>query len=120
MNLLVDTNIIIYHANGDQQLSRHLHGNRLFISVITEMEVLSFSKMDNIEEQNLKKYLESVTIIGLSEQIKDEAIRLRRNNSIKLLDPIIAATSNEYGLTFFTADSDFRKIENFNFALYEH
>jgi predicted nucleic acid-binding protein len=119
LKLLVDTNIIIYHANGDQTLSNYLDKNHIHVSVFSEMELLSYSKITVQEEILLKEYLNAVTIIGFTDQLKNRAIELRRKFNLKLLDAIIAATSLEYGYTFFTADEDFRKIDNFDFVLYK-
>jgi len=119
MNLLLDTNIVIYHANGDTTLSEYLNDNHIHISVITEMELLSYSKITIDEEKRLREYLDAVTIIGFTDQLKNRAIQLRRKFGLKLMDAIIAATSIEYGCSLFTADEDFRKINNFDFVLYQ-
>ncbi|MBO6622380.1 MAG: type II toxin-antitoxin system VapC family toxin [Balneola sp.] len=92
MKLLVDTNIIIYHANGDQTLSNYLDKNHIHVSVFSEMELLSYSKITVQEEKLLKEYLNAVTIIGFTDQLKNRAIELRRKFNLKLLDAIIAAT----------------------------
>ena len=119
MNLLLDTNIIIYHANGDTVLSEYLSGNHIHISVISEMELLSYPKITVNEESRLKEYLDAATIIGFTDQLKNRAIHLRRKFGLKLLDALIAATSIEYGHTLFTADEDFKKIDSFDFVIYK-
>jgi predicted nucleic acid-binding protein len=40
-NILVDTNLIILGIGGDNQVRELLEGHSLFISVITEIELLS-------------------------------------------------------------------------------
>lgn len=38
--LFIDTNIALYLLNGDETLSTFLYGKELYISVITELELL--------------------------------------------------------------------------------
>ena len=42
--LFLDTNIILYLLNGDQTLAELLNGKQLYISVITELELLAYKK----------------------------------------------------------------------------
>jgi len=51
-NLILDTNILIYYFNGNQTAYEIVNNNQIFISMITEMELLSFS---NLTEKNQKK-----------------------------------------------------------------
>lgn len=74
MNLLVDTNIVIYHAKGDKQLSDYLRGNHIYLSFITEMELLSYPKMTAQEEVNLSEYIADTTVIGFTDQLKNELL----------------------------------------------
>ena len=41
-SIVLDTNIILYLLNGDEQLSSILNGMELFVSVITEIELSSY------------------------------------------------------------------------------
>ena len=43
--LVLDTNILIYLFNGDRALAELLHLKDLYVSVITEMELLNFSDL---------------------------------------------------------------------------
>ncbi len=43
--LFLDTNIILYYLNGDETLIPVLEDKKLFLSFITEMELLSYSKL---------------------------------------------------------------------------
>lgn len=52
-NLLLDTNIILYFLSGDETLSSILEENQLYISVISEMELLSFSQLSENELQKI-------------------------------------------------------------------
>ena len=43
-NLVVDTNILIYFSKGNQTAYELISTNRIFISVITKLEMLSFKQ----------------------------------------------------------------------------
>ena len=51
-NYLLDTNSIIYALNGGLKLPK----NNYFVSIITEIELLSYHKIHK-EEKNLKRYI---------------------------------------------------------------
>ena len=40
--LFIDTNIVLYLLNGDQTLAELLHEKQLYISFITELELLAY------------------------------------------------------------------------------
>ncbi|GHT92760.1 hypothetical protein FACS1894140_5250 [Spirochaetia bacterium] len=49
------------------------------ISVITEIELFAYPKITPEEEQDIRFFLEDVTIIPLTDEIKSETIRIRRS-----------------------------------------
>jgi len=57
-------------------------------------------------------------IIELSPAIKEKAIDLRRNYSLKLPDAIIAATAVELNLPLISGDGVFSRVDELNFAHY--
>jgi predicted nucleic acid-binding protein len=80
--------------------------NNLFVSIITEMEVLAKPDMGPDEEEDIQNFLKSVTIIPISDEIKREAILIRREGSprLKLPDAIVAATAVILNARLVTAD----------------
>lgn len=50
-NLLLDSNIILYLLGGDVTLADFLSEKQLFVSIITEMELLSFKGLTGKEEK---------------------------------------------------------------------
>lgn len=48
---LLDTNAILYILNGDEALAKFLYEDRLYISIITEMELLSYKDITAKEMQ---------------------------------------------------------------------
>ncbi len=82
------------------------------MSVITRIELLSWTTGNKVLEEDIRLFITSSTVIELSESIIVETVRLRRHyKSVKLPDAIIAATATVHDLTLLsTNDSDFEKI----------
>jgi len=99
---LLDTNVVIYLQKG--LLAAPLPPGRFALSVITEIELRSFSGLTEAQERALKALLDSMSIIPLDDAIKEETIRLRRECRIKTPDAIIAATALTQGAVLLTND----------------
>lgn len=119
-NLLLDTNIILYFLSGDETLSSILEENQLYISVISEMELLSFSQLSENELQKIQEFLSYCTVLGLSDEVKEKTIELRKLHNFKLPDAIIFGTALSFGMAFMTADKDFATIDDDLVILYEN
>ena len=119
MNILVDTNIIIYHTNGDSNLEQILDGNTIFVSDITEMEIFSYPNLEENDEMLLKSYFDQLIRLSINDRVKTEAIKFRKQNTVRLLDAIIVATALVYDLLFISADADFDRIKDFEYMKYE-
>lgn len=116
---LLDTNAILYILNGDEALAKFLYEDRLYISIITEMELLSYKDITAKEMQLVKTFLSDFTIVNISELIKDQAIETKKNTFLKLPDSIIAATAIILDIPFVTSDKQFRTVSKLNLLLYE-
>jgi predicted nucleic acid-binding protein len=92
-SLLLDTNTVLYLLAGDETLANFLNGKFLFISVISELELLSFKKLTQKEATTIKTFLSELKIENISEEIKTHTIKIRKSTNLKLPDAIIAATS---------------------------
>lgn len=104
---LLDTNIVILGINRGLSLPR----NQCRISVITEMELLSFPNLSKQEEENLRTFLSSFHIVGLNQAVKESAIRFRKEYRIKLPDAIICATAYATGSILVTQDRQLHQLE---------
>lgn len=102
--LFLDTNIILYLLNGDVTLAELLNEKQLYISVITELELLTYRDITFQEIEILKEFLEECKIINLDDAIKIETINIRKKYNTKLPDSIIAATALFMDLPLITAD----------------
>lgn len=56
---------------------KHKIGN-YHISVITEIELLSYPALSDAAENNVRNLLRELVIVELDDKVKEEAIKLRR------------------------------------------
>ena len=112
--LTLDTNILVGYLNNNEKIVKQLlswrkSNVRFFISVITEIEILSLSKL-NIEEINkLQKFLREFTIISLDSQLGKLTAEIRRERKFNLGDSIIVATAKLTNSTLITQDKEIIK-----------
>ncbi len=118
-NILIDTNIALYLLNGDRVVAEILDGKNVYVSFITELELLGFHEISSVEHHRIGLFLKECIIVDLNESIKQETIRLKQNNRIKLPDAVIIATSLYMNIPLISADSDFEKINELQFIKYE-
>ena len=89
----------------------------LAFSVISEMELLSFSGITEEEENSIKALLNDCKEISLLKDVKDKAIELRKKYKTKLPDAIVAASAIVNNLPLITADKGFNQIQELNLQL---
>lgn len=119
INIVVDTNVLIYLSEGKSNSNLYLDGNLIYLSVISEMELLGHQRISPKEISFYEKLLGECTIIELLRPIKEEAIKLRQSMQIKLPDAIIAATSIYLNAPLLTFDKEFAKIKNLDVIIPE-
>jgi predicted nucleic acid-binding protein len=66
--LFLDTNIMLYLLNGKQ----------LFISVITELELLAYKGITPKEESVIQEFVSQCKTISINSEVKQESIRIRK------------------------------------------
>jgi len=59
----------------------------------------------------IRQFISECTVIDITPGIKDFAISIRQNFTVKLPDCIIVATSLWLNMPLITADQDFKKID---------
>ncbi|PTB97543.1 VapC toxin family PIN domain ribonuclease [Marivirga lumbricoides] len=119
INILLDTNIIIYLLSGDKKLEEILDGKVIIASLMSEMEVLAYPELDEKNDKIIREFLSKINIVSINESIKEVAIQMRRKYKVKLPDAIIAATAFFLNIPLITTDSDFTKIEGLNILKYD-
>lgn len=105
----LDTNAVIYLVSG--RLALPLPDGRYSVSVITEIELLSFAGISAGEEQKIHDLLFSLDRVHITEAVRDETIRLRRKNRLKLPDAVIAASALIQRAVLLTNDQAFASVE---------
>ncbi len=91
IDYIVDTNILILFFAG--KLKDPLPKAKLGISIISEIEILSYTGLTPDEEKCLKNMLKSFSQLPLSYDIKEQTIAIKKSHKIKLPDAIICATA---------------------------
>jgi predicted nucleic acid-binding protein len=117
--VFIDTNTAIYLLDGDISLAEILHQKKLYVSFITQLELLGYPGITDKEERQIECMLENCIIIDINNMIKSEVIHLRKAYSLKLPDCIVAATAIYMDLPIITSDKGFKKVEELNLIYYE-
>lgn len=110
-NILLDTNIVLYLLNGEETLIPLLEEKNLFLSFITQLELLGNRNLNSDDILKIKQFISECTVIDITPGIKEYSISIRQRYSIKLPDCIIMATSLWLNMPLITADQDFKKID---------
>jgi predicted nucleic acid-binding protein len=116
---LLDTNIVLYLLSGNRTIAEILDGAQLYISFVTQLELLGYQGISAKEQQHVKSFLDECIVIDINDEIKRNTIRIRQKYSVKLPDSIIASTALFLEIPLLTADKDFDRISELNLALYE-
>ena len=117
IDLVVDTNILINLAEGKPGADHYLTDNKLFISVITEIELLGWHKISAPHKIFFNELLKDCKIVELMPDIKKITIELKQQHKVKLPDAVIAATAIYLDIPLLTYDSGFEKIKSLNLLL---
>lgn len=118
-SLLLDTNTVLYVLAGDLTLAKFLQNKSLYLSIISELELLSFKKLSKIEASNIRAFLDEMMIINITDEIKKETIALRKTSNLKLPDCIIAATAITLNIPMISSDKQLKSINELDLVYYE-
>lgn len=102
MRAILDTNAVIYLQKG--LLRQPLPSGEYFISIITELELLSFHGLDNAQLAWLNTFLSDIGIIELDRLVKEQTVVLRRTHHLRLPDAIIVASAQVFDAILLTND----------------
>lgn len=81
------------------------------IFVITEMELCSYPAITVIQEQWLKRFISDVEVVNLTNSIKEQTIKLRKERLLKLPDAIVCATAITERAVLLTNDKKLHEID---------
>lgn len=110
--IFLDTNVVLYFLSG--RLVNPLPAGQYFISVITEIELLSYPSLSLEEETQIIDFLNKITIIGIDSNIKNLTIAFRKQYKLRLPDTIIAATTKSLNAILFTNDVRLANLTEIN------
>ena len=97
--MTIDTNIIVAYLEGERSVISTIsawreQGKPLFLSAVTETEILSFPDFSPSELRETEQLLEAnFTFIAFDRNLSRIAADIRRYRKIKLPDAAIAATA---------------------------
>jgi len=111
-HLLVDTNVLIHHWNGDARTTSILDGAVLHVSFITEIEILGFHGYTAHERAKVTADMATIRITDIDAGIKSAAIDLCARYRMKLADALIAATAIRLGIPLVTEDKHFKRLKD--------
>jgi len=117
----LDTNAIVYYIKGDENVVPIFEtaiggAYPLYVSVITEAELFSYSRLNETEIDQIDNLLRTVSIISLDSRLARLSGMIRRMYGVKLYDSVIAATALSTGSTLLTRNvKDFKKIAGLSF-----
>lgn len=115
--ILLDTNIIIYYLQGDQNVAEKIDemrkaGEVFVVSVVAKIELLSYPNITQGEIDKIETFLKEFKVVILDEILAGYATKIRRDYKITLADSIIAATSQMMNIPLLTRNfRHFKKIK---------
>jgi len=118
-SVLLDTNIVLYLLSGDEVLMDLLHNKKLHVSFITQLELLGYQNITDKEQDEVRRFLDECIITDINNQIKEEVIKIKQSQKIKLPDSIVLATSKYLNIPVISSDSDFSKAKDVDVIYYE-
>lgn len=118
-SLLLDSNIILYLLKGEKTLLPLLEKKKLYISFISQLELLGYKGISKKEQKIITNFLNECIIVDINLSIKRYTIDLRQKYNLKLPDSIIMASSIYLNMPLITADKEFNKVEELDLFYYE-
>lgn len=117
--LVLDTNAVLYVLTGDETLADFLFEKELYISIITEMELLAYKHITAKEQAQIVAFIKELKVININNAVKTAAIEVKKASQMKLPDSIIAATAISLQLSLVTSDKQFKTLKGLDVIYYE-
>ena len=98
IDYLIDTNIIIYYFEGVLTESARIFVDNILkrgcnISAITKIELLGWRQLSEEKNMMLVEFVNHAVVIGISDEIINQTVEIRKTGKLKIPDAIIAATA---------------------------
>jgi predicted nucleic acid-binding protein len=112
-SFLFDTNVLLYILHGDlarNYIQVNFKNSKLYSSVITNIELLSFPSLSAVQEIGINELLNLFYVLPVMDEIIKATILIRSNTHLKIPDAIIAASALVVGAILVTNDSKLLKL----------
>jgi predicted nucleic acid-binding protein len=119
INLVSDTNPLIYLLNGNIKAAQYLDGKQVWISVITELELFGKKGLSKTEKSEIESLIDSCFVADMNSGIKELTKELLQLPGIRLPDAVIAATAIYLDLPLLTFDADFYNVPGLKLIILE-
>ncbi len=115
--MLLDSNIIIYSAQPENEFLRRLIAEEApAVSAVSYVEVLGYHRLGKAERRYFEAFFAEAEVLPLSQPVLDAAVLLRQTRKMKLGDSLVAGTAILHDLTVVTRSvDDFKDIEGLRF-----
>ena len=113
---LIDSNAVIDYLSGKLPEKGMVFMNQVIndipnISIITKIEVLGY-KTTSEADQLLSGFVDDSVLLGLTDDVIEQTIQIRKEYKLKTPDAIIAATALVYEYTLISRNmKDFKNIQ---------
>ena len=104
---LLDTNVCLYLFSG--RIVAPLPIGAHYVSVVTEIELLSFPDITQHERATIERFLSKVSTVGVDQGVVAHAVELRREHRLRVPDAIIGASALALGAILWTHDAKLSK-----------
>lgn len=108
---LLDTNIVLHALKGNEGLIKLLHDQDLYLTQISQLELLSYPKITEAETRSIQRFIAQMPIVEINATIMRETIRLRKTYNIGLPDAIITSSALFLDIPLITTDKGFKRVE---------
>jgi predicted nucleic acid-binding protein len=111
---ILDSNILIYLSKGKLDFASIASNySKIYLSVVTYIEVLGFNFNNPGEEALIKNFIRQFEIVQTDMDIADKVVAYRKIRKIKTPDAIILATARKLEAELISVNvSDFKSIDN--------
>ncbi|NJQ96964.1 MAG: type II toxin-antitoxin system VapC family toxin [Hydrococcus sp. CSU_1_8] len=108
MQYVLDTNVALYLLGG--RLVNPLPVGEFYLSVISEIELLSYPAISEAERLKVQQFLSQVVVIGIDETVKNHTIALRKKYRLKLPDAMVCASALSINSVLLSNDAQLSRV----------
>jgi len=104
--MLIDSNIIIYATKSEHiALRRLIAEHSPAVSAISYLEVCGYHRLTEQERCYFEDFFNTATVLPISQEILNQAVKLRQIRKMSLGESLVAATAIVYNLTLVTRNA---------------